>query len=46
MWMSRLPLGTVETRYGALNGSSDDVQLFIRGKAGHGAYPEMGVRAL
>ncbi len=41
--MSRLPLGTVETRYGALNGSSDDVQLFIRGKAGHGAYPEMGV---
>lgn len=41
--MSRLPVGTVETRFGALNGASDDIQLFIRGKSGHGAYPEMGV---
>ena len=44
--MSRLPLGVVETRAGTLNASTDGVELVIRGKAGHGAYPESGADAI
>lgn len=44
--MSRLPLGAVETRYGTLNASTDDVILDIRGRGGHAAYPENSVDAI
>ena len=44
--MSRLPLGVVETRVGTLNASTDGVKLVVRGKAGHGAYPESGADAI
>lgn len=44
--MPRLPLGVVETRVGTLNASTDTVRLTIRGKAGHGAYPESGADAI
>ena len=44
--MPRLPLGVVETRAGTLNASTDGVKLMIRGKAGHGAYPESGADAI
>ncbi|MGN1021423.1 MAG: M20 family metallopeptidase [Aristaeellaceae bacterium] len=44
--MPHLPVGKVETRTGTLNASTDGVRLTIRGKAGHGAYPEQGVDAI
>lgn len=44
--MPRLPLGVVETRPGTLNASTDGVELVVRGKAGHGAYPESGADAI
>ncbi len=44
--MPHLPVGMVETRAGTLNASTDTVKLTIRGKAGHGAYPEQGTDAI
>ncbi len=44
--MPHLPLGVVETRAGTLNASTDTVKLTIRGKSGHGAYPEQGDDAI
>ncbi len=44
--MPHLPVGKVETRAGTLNASTDTVALTIRGKAGHGAYPEQGTDAI
>jgi len=44
--MPNLPVGVVETRTGTLNASTDSVALTIRGKAGHGAYPEQGTDAI
>lgn len=43
---SRLPLGTVETRVGTLNASTDEIRLDIIGKGGHAAYPESSVDAI
>ena len=43
---SRLPLGTIETRPGTLNASTDEIQLDIYGKGGHAAYPESSVDAI
>ncbi len=43
---SRLPLGTVETKYGTLNASTDDVIIDIKGRGGHAAYPENSVDAI
>jgi metal-dependent amidase/aminoacylase/carboxypeptidase family protein len=44
--MPRLPVGTVETRAGTLNASTDTVLITVNGKAGHGAYPESSVDAI
>ena len=44
--MPNLPVGTVETRPGTLNASTDTVKITVRGKAGHGAYPEQGTDAI
>ena len=44
--MPRLPVGTVETRAGTLNASTDTVKVTVLGKAGHGAYPESSVDAI
>lgn len=44
--MPHLPVGTVETRPGTLNASTDSVVLTIHGKAGHGAYPESSTDAI
>lgn len=41
-----LPVGTIETRPGTLNASTDGIQLIIHGKSGHGAYPESGADAI
>lgn len=40
--MPNLPVGKVETRMGTLNASTDTVKITVRGKAGHGAYPDLG----
>lgn len=44
--MPHLPVGTVETRPGTLNASTDSVALTIHGKEGHGAYPESSTDAI
>ena len=44
--MPNLPLGTIETRAGTLNASTDSVRITIRGRAGHGAYPERSADAI
>jgi len=44
--MPHLPVGKVETRAGTLNASTDTVKIVIRGKAGHGAYPDLGSDAI
>ena len=44
--MPYMPVGDIETRYGALNGSSDDIDITVRGKKAHGASPQLGVDAI
>lgn len=44
--MPYLPPGHVEMKKGVLNGSSTRFTLTVRGKSGHGAYPESGVDAI
>ncbi len=44
--MPRLPVGTVETRRGTLNASTDSITLVVHGLSGHGAYPESGRDAI
>ena len=44
--MPHLPAGTIETRGGTLNASTDTVKLTIHGKAGHGAYPDLSTDAI
>ncbi len=44
--MPHLPVGKVETRAGTLNASTDTVKIAVRGKAGHGAYPDLGTDAI
>ena len=41
-----LPVGTIETRSGTLNASTDTVELIIHGRASHGAYPESSADAI
>ena len=41
-----LPVGTIETRAGTLNASTDTVELIIHGRASHGAYPESSADAI
>ena len=42
----RYPAGTFFGKPGCVNGSSDSVTLTVRGRSGHGAYPESGVDAI
>jgi amidohydrolase len=44
--MPYLPVGRVETRKGALNGCSTTLDMTVRGKGGHAAYPEKGIDAI
>ncbi len=41
-----LPAGTVETRSGALNASTDELLITVRGRSGHAAYPDHGADAI
>ena len=44
--MPYMPVGDVETRYGALNGASDEIDITVYGKKSHGARPNLGVDAI
>lgn len=44
--MPHVPTGSVEVKYGALNGSSDTLHIAIKGKSAHGAYPDLGIDAI
>lgn len=41
-----LPLGTIETRHGALNAATDEIEIIVHGRGGHAAYPENSVDAV
>ena len=41
-----LPLGTVETRSGTLNASTNEIEIIVHGRGGHAGYPENGVDAI
>jgi amidohydrolase len=44
--MPYLPVGRIETKKGALNGSSSSLNVTVRGVSCHAAYPERGVDAI
>jgi amidohydrolase len=44
--MPHLPAGSIETRAGTLNASSDSLLIEVIGKGCHGAYPDMGADAI
>nr|WP_312579333.1 M20 family metallopeptidase [Sedimentibacter sp.] len=44
--MPYIDAGKVEIKYGKLNASTDGIEIIIRGKSGHGAYPDKGVDAI
>lgn len=39
-------VGEIEIKYGTLNASTDTVTITVKGKSGHGAYPDKGVDAI
>ncbi|GAB1432202.1 M20 family metallopeptidase [Spirochaetota bacterium] len=41
-----LPVGKIEIKKGAVNGSSTSLHFFVRGKSCHAAYPEQGIDAI
>ncbi len=44
--MPYMPPGQIELKKGALNGSSTTIEIKVKGKGGHGAYPESGTDAI
>lgn len=44
--MPHIETGYVETKYDTLNASTDTLNIVIKGKKAHGAYPENGIDAL
>lgn len=38
--------GNIEIKYGTLNASTDTMTFVVKGKGGHGAYPEQGIDAI
>ncbi len=44
--MPNVPCGSIETRFGPLNGASDSIHITLKGTSSHGAYPERGVDAI
>ena len=44
--MPYINAGEVELKYGKLNASTDEIKITVRGKSGHGAYPEKGIDAI
>ncbi len=44
--MSYIDAGKVELKYGKLNASTDTIKITVKGKSGHGAYPDKGTDAI
>jgi len=44
--MPDVPVGKFELKHGALNGSSDFLEVTVRGKGAHAAYPDTGIDAI
>lgn len=44
--MPYLEVGFIELKYGKLNASSDNVKITIKGRTGHGAYPDTAIDAI
>lgn len=44
--MPNIPVGSVELKYGKLNGNSGSVKIIVKGKKGHAAYPDTAVDAI
>jgi amidohydrolase len=44
--MPHIDVGYIETKYGTLNASTDTLNIVIKGKQSHGAYPQDGIDAL
>jgi amidohydrolase len=44
--MPDVPVGKIEIRHGALNGSSDYLGVTVRGRGAHAAYPDTGIDAI
>jgi amidohydrolase len=43
---SYLPVGHIEIKYGAINGSSDVLKVTVKGLGAHAAYPDTGIDAI
>lgn len=43
---SYIPVGKIEVKYDALNGSSDYLKIIIKGRGAHAAYPDTGIDAI
>lgn len=41
-----LESGQVEIQYGTMNASTDTINITVKGKQGHGAYPHLGIDAI
>ena len=44
--MPYLEAGMVELKYGKLNASTDSINITLKGKSSHGAYPDKGIDAI
>lgn len=44
--MPYLDAGKVELKYGKLNASTDSINITVKGKSAHGAYPDLGIDAI
>jgi len=44
--MPYIDAGKVELKYGKLNASTDSINITLKGKASHGAYPDNGIDAI
>ena len=44
--MPYIDAGMVELKYGKLNASTDTIVITLKGKAAHGAYPDLGIDAI
>lgn len=44
--MPYIDAGKVELKYGKLNASTDTINITLKGKSAHGAYPDLGIDAI
>ena len=44
--MPNVPTGSIEVKFGALNGASDTLHITVLGTGAHAAYPDLGIDAI